>query len=213
MTGSSLPLRADLGQVAGIFLERVVLVLGRRAVGGAALAQIGDRLVQALRRDAGVLQDARAFGARRHGEREQQIFRGDEAVAGLLRDLLGIVEQPRGFRRQVDLSLPDLRPCGSLASARSTLSRTCSGRPPAAAIRRAARPSSSSMRTFSRCSGVNCWWLERSASPWADCMNPRARSVNFSTSIWSSQARARPLEAARTSLREFRNGPAKAPFP
>ena len=37
-----------LGEVAGIFLERVIGILGRGAVGGAALAQIGDGLVQAL---------------------------------------------------------------------------------------------------------------------------------------------------------------------
>ncbi len=50
ITGSSLPVRASFGEVAGIFLERVIGVLGRGAVGGAALAQIGDGLVQALRR-------------------------------------------------------------------------------------------------------------------------------------------------------------------
>src|SRR5262249_3000459 len=55
--------------------------------------------------------------------------------------------------------------------------------PPAALIRRAARPSSSSISTFSRCSGVNCWLPSRRASDCADWMKPRARSVNFSISI------------------------------
>ena len=47
----------EFGKVAGIFLQRVVAVFGGCAVGGAALAQIGDRLVEVLRRDARVLQD------------------------------------------------------------------------------------------------------------------------------------------------------------
>ena len=47
ITGSSLPSRAACGQVAGIFLQRVVAVLGRGAVGGAALAQLVDGLVRA----------------------------------------------------------------------------------------------------------------------------------------------------------------------
>ena len=42
-----------LGQVAGIFLQRVIGVLGRRRVGGAALAQRFDGGVEVLRRDAG----------------------------------------------------------------------------------------------------------------------------------------------------------------
>ena len=44
------------------------------------------------------------FVPRRHGQRQQQIFGGDEAVAGLLGRLFGGVEQPRGFARQIDLA-------------------------------------------------------------------------------------------------------------
>ena len=40
----------------------------------------------------------------RHGDRQQQPLDGDEAVAGLLRDLLRRVEQPGGLRRQIDLA-------------------------------------------------------------------------------------------------------------
>ena len=43
-----------LREVAGIFLERVIGVLGRRRVGGAALAQRVDGGVEVLRRDAGL---------------------------------------------------------------------------------------------------------------------------------------------------------------
>ena len=91
------------GEIAGIFLQRIIGVFRRGAVGRAALAQIGNRLVEILRGDAGILQDARHVGARRHGQREQQIFGGDEAVAGLGCNLLGVVEQTRGFRREVNL--------------------------------------------------------------------------------------------------------------
>ena len=41
-----------LGEIAGIFLQRVIGVLGRRGIGGAALAQGFDRGVEGLRRDA-----------------------------------------------------------------------------------------------------------------------------------------------------------------
>ncbi len=83
----------------------------------AALAQVGDRLVQVQRRDAGGLQDLGALGAARHGQRQQQIFGGDEAVAGLLGDLLGIVEQLGRVGRQIDLArlALDLRQLGERA--------------------------------------------------------------------------------------------------
>ena len=42
-----------LGQVAGVFRKRFVVLLGRGAVGLAALAQLVDRLVQRLRVDLG----------------------------------------------------------------------------------------------------------------------------------------------------------------
>ena len=56
--GIELAVARRLGQVAGIFLQRVIGVLGRRAVGGAALAQGFDRRVEVLRRDAAFFQDA-----------------------------------------------------------------------------------------------------------------------------------------------------------
>ena len=54
----------QFGQVAGIFLQRVIGILGRGAVGGAALAQFGDRRVQPLGGDAGIFQDARGSRCR-----------------------------------------------------------------------------------------------------------------------------------------------------
>ncbi len=55
----------DLREVAGIFLQRVIGIFRGRAVGAAALAQIGDCLVQALGGGAGILQDARGFARHR----------------------------------------------------------------------------------------------------------------------------------------------------
>ncbi len=93
-----------LGEVAGVFLERVVAVLCRGAVGVAALAQVGDRLVEIQRGDAGGFQDPGALGAAGDGQRQQQVFGGDEAVAGLLGDRFRIVEQFGGVGRQIDLA-------------------------------------------------------------------------------------------------------------
>ena len=50
------------GQVARVFLQRVIALLGRSRVGGAALAQIVDRLVERLRRDAGLGEDVGGLG-------------------------------------------------------------------------------------------------------------------------------------------------------
>ena len=94
----------QLCEIAGIFLERVIGIFRRGAVGGAALAQIGDRLSQTLRGDAGLFEDLRGPAAGRQRQRQQQIFGGDETVARLLGDLFGIVEQLGGILRQIDLA-------------------------------------------------------------------------------------------------------------
>ena len=104
-----------LGQVAGVFLERIVGVLRRRAVGGAALAQGFDRRIQILRRDAGIGQDLAGVAAFLRRQRQQQPFDGDETVAGLFAHLLGGIEHPRQSRIEVNLPGPaagDLRPLG-----------------------------------------------------------------------------------------------------
>ena len=93
-----------LRQVAGVFLQRVIGVLGRLRIGGAALAQAFDRGVEILRRHAGASEDLARIAVLFERNREQKPFHGDEAVAGLLRDLLGVVEQPGGRRRQIDLA-------------------------------------------------------------------------------------------------------------
>ena len=146
ITGSSLPSRAACGQVARIFLQRVIGVLGRWRVGGAALAQRFDGGVEVLRRDAGASEDLARVAVLLQREREQQPLDGDEAVAGLLGDLLGVVEQPRGRGRQIDLAGAAARHLRHLAERRfdraQGLRANCrrsgrSGRPPALPDRRA----------------------------------------------------------------------------
>ena len=56
--GIELALGGGAGQVAGVALQRVIGLLGRGAVGGAALADVVDGRVQRGRIDAGVLQNA-----------------------------------------------------------------------------------------------------------------------------------------------------------
>jgi hypothetical protein len=101
--GVELAVARGLGQVAGIFLERFIAVLGRGAVRLAALPQLGDGLLQRLGRDVETFQDRGRGRSRRERQRLQHALGGDEAVAGLLRERGRAVEEARGFRRQVNL--------------------------------------------------------------------------------------------------------------
>jgi hypothetical protein len=94
-----------LGEVAGVFLQRIVALLGRSRVSGAALAQFVDRLVQAHRSDATILQH-RCRIAFFNGQCLQQPLGGHKAVAGLPGDLAGGLEDPRRLRRQIELAGP-----------------------------------------------------------------------------------------------------------
>ena len=121
-----------LGEIAGIFLQRVIGIFGRRIVGRAALAEVFDRGIEQLRGDPGIGEDAAGVAALFHAERQQQAFDRDVAVAGLLRDLLGIVEEPRRGRREIELAGPgalDLRAVWR-ARDRSAPRRRASVRPP-----------------------------------------------------------------------------------
>jgi hypothetical protein len=92
------------GQVAGIFLERIIALLGSGRVRRAAFADLVDRRIQALGVDAGLRQ--RAGRRRPAGEcqRQQQPLGGDVGIAGLLGHLRRGVEQPRHLRREVELA-------------------------------------------------------------------------------------------------------------
>src|SRR5690606_15641566 len=84
-----------LGQVAGVALERVVGVLGGGGVGGLALADLGDGLVELVGRGADRGQDGGGHPAFL-GDGPQQAFGGDEGVAGLLGGLFGGGEDAGG---------------------------------------------------------------------------------------------------------------------
>ena len=93
-----------LGEVAGVLLERVVAVLGARRVGGAALAQLGDRLPSACGLTPAVGQRLGGVGALGEQQCQQHALGGDEAVAGLLGHLFGLVEKTRRLGRHVELA-------------------------------------------------------------------------------------------------------------
>ena len=91
--GIQLAVARRLGEVARIFLERIVAIFGPLRVGASATAQLVDRGVEILRRQArfgeGVA-DRAALGER---EGEQDPFDRDVGIAGLGGDRLGRIEQ------------------------------------------------------------------------------------------------------------------------
>jgi hypothetical protein len=91
------------GEVAGILLQRVVLVLGRGGIGRPALPDLLDRGIQRLRGDASLLEDFRRLGVLLHGQRQQQPLDGDEGVTRLLGDLVRRVEDLGGRLGEIDL--------------------------------------------------------------------------------------------------------------
>ncbi len=93
-----------LRQIAGIFLQRVIGVLGGGRIRGAALAQRLDRGIERLRRDAGIGKDLSGVAGLLERQSEQEPFDGDKAVARLLPGLLGGVEHPRQSRVEIDLA-------------------------------------------------------------------------------------------------------------
>ena len=98
-----LALGRGFGEVARVALQRVISLLGAGAICGAALAQVVDGGVEVLRRHARIREDARGVGLLAHAERLEQALDRDEAVAGLGRHLLGLVENPRERGRHMRL--------------------------------------------------------------------------------------------------------------
>ncbi len=115
--GVELAVARGLGQVAGEFLQRLVAVLGRRRVGGTALAHLLDGGVEPLGGNARVGERAARLGRGREREGEQQPLGGDVAVARLLGDLLGLVEQLGRLGREKHLARAALH-LGHLAERR-----------------------------------------------------------------------------------------------
>ena len=92
------------GQVACILLERIVSLLGRSTVGLSALAHILDGPVEALRVDACPGDRLRRASTRGGRQREKQPFDRDKVVTCFLRQLLGLLENPRELGRHEDLA-------------------------------------------------------------------------------------------------------------
>ena len=90
------------GQVAGVFVERIVVVFGRRTVGGLALAQIVDGGVERLRVHGTRIERVFCAGFH-HRQRGQHPFDRHECVARFGGDLLGLVEDLGELLVEVDL--------------------------------------------------------------------------------------------------------------
>ena len=101
-----LALAGGLGQVAGVFVQRVVIVLGAGAVGAAALAQVVDGVAQRLRPHPGAGQHLGRLAALGQGDRGQHPLGADKAVAGLGGKLPGLVEDAGEALVHVDLVVP-----------------------------------------------------------------------------------------------------------
>ncbi len=98
-----LALLGSLGQIARVFLERLIALFGRGRIRRAALAQIVDRGVEFLRRYSARIE--RILGARvHHGQSHQHTLHRDEAVARFLGNLLGLVEH--AHKALLDINLP-----------------------------------------------------------------------------------------------------------
>ena len=92
------------GQVAGIAFEGVIGVLSPGAVGGLALADLGDGGIEGGGGGTDGFQD---FGRdpALTGDGAEQAFGGDEGVAGLLRGFLGRGEDAGGVAVEIDLAV------------------------------------------------------------------------------------------------------------
>ena len=187
ITGSSLPSRAACGEVARIFLQRVIGVLGRGGVGGAALAQRLMAAFSVLRRDAGLGQRLAGLGVLLDREREQQPLDRDEAVAGLLGGLLGGVEDARELRRR---DRPGRRRRRRPSAAwRAPPRRRCSAwreLPPARSIRPGRQALGVVEQHLEQMLGRELLMALAQGQDCADCTKPRARSVYFSMFIVSA---------------------------
>src|SRR6266498_1835356 len=113
-----LALARSLGEITGVFFQRVVGAFGRARVGRAALSQRVDRRVEVLRRDADAGQNPPRLAVLLERERKQEPLDRDVAVARLLRDLLRLIENSRQRRRQIDLTSAAARYLGKLGERR-----------------------------------------------------------------------------------------------
>ena len=101
-----LALTRGLGQVAGVFLQGVIALFRAGGIGGAALADLVDRVVQRLGRDVRLFQRLMRLGARHDGQRLQDALGGREAVPGLVGGFLRGLQNLGGLGRHVEFAGP-----------------------------------------------------------------------------------------------------------
>ena len=90
--GVQLAVMGSLGQIAGELLQRVISVLGRGRIGGLALAQFVNRSIQRLSLEARFGQRLASLSRARQGERQQQPFYRNKAIACFCGNLFGLIE-------------------------------------------------------------------------------------------------------------------------
>ncbi len=101
ITGSSLPLRGDLGQVAAVALERLILALGVLVGHALRSADLRQRLQDRVLRDARLLEQRRRRAAAGLGrERQQQVLGAGEFVLQPLRFLFRVTKHGAQPARQ-----------------------------------------------------------------------------------------------------------------
>ena len=83
MTGSSFPSPGVVREVAGVALQRLVLLLGRLVRDPVRAAHVLERLPQVVGRHALAAQEGAERRALLLGQREQQVLGGDVGVAHL----------------------------------------------------------------------------------------------------------------------------------
>ena len=92
MTGSSFPSRAACGEVPGVALERLILLLGRLVGHPMGATHLLQRLPEIVGGDAPGAEQRAGGGALLLGQRQQQMLGGDVGVAHLPGLGLGPVE-------------------------------------------------------------------------------------------------------------------------
>ena len=101
-----LALARGLGQVAGVFFQGVIALFRAGGIGGAALADLVDRVVQRLGGDIRLFQRLMRLCARHDGQRLQYALGGREAVPGLVGRFLRGLQHFGGLGRHIEFAGP-----------------------------------------------------------------------------------------------------------
>ncbi len=92
-----------LGQVDGVFIQRLARFFMVGVIDGLTTTQVGDRVFQGFLADALTEQQFAKLAVLVHGGEQHQLA-GDELVALLLGQAVGLVEQTRQILRHVDVA-------------------------------------------------------------------------------------------------------------